>query len=70
MPRLSQATSALRPPHFVRVKTERTLILLTFLGIVGIYIGAWLAYQKYQAYQATLAQKGTLGGLLSIFSGN
>jgi hypothetical protein len=50
------------------MKAERTLILLTFLGMVGLYIAGYLAWQKYQAYQATLAQKGTVGGLLSILT--
>ncbi len=53
----------------MRERTQGLLILLTFLGVLGLYIGAWLVYQKYQAYQATLQQKGTLGGLMDILSG-
>ena len=54
----------------MRDRTNFTLILLTFLGMVGIYIGAWLAYQKYQQYQAQINQTGnTLGVLGSLFGG-
>lgn len=42
------------------------LILLTFVGMVGIYIGAWIAWQKYQAYQQTYQQSG--GGLAGILN--
>jgi len=51
------------------MKTERALVLFIFLGMVGIYVAGWLAYQKYQAYQARLQAQGTVGGLLSILSG-
>ena len=27
-----------------------TVIVLTFLGMVGLYVGLYLAYQKYQLY--------------------
>ena len=53
-----------------RIKTDRALLLLILAGMVGIYIAAYLTWQKYQAYQATLQQKGTLGGLFSILSGH
>ena len=51
---------------------DRTLLVLvglTFLGMVGLYVGMWLAYQKYQSYQTTLEQKGAVGGLLSLLAG-
>lgn len=50
-------------------RTVFALVLLTFLGMVGIYVGAWLAYQKYKAYQTTLQQQGAVGGLLSLLGG-
>lgn len=52
------------------MKAQRVLILLTFLGMVGIYVGLYLAWKKYQAYQATLTAQGTVGGLLSILTGH
>jgi len=49
-------------------KTTSTLILLTFIGMVGIYIGAYYAWQKYQEYKAGTSSLGgaanLLGGLL------
>jgi len=51
------------------MKSERALILLTFLGMVGIYIGAWYAYQQYQAYQAKLQQQGVGGFLINQLFG-
>lgn len=43
------------------------LVLLTFLGMVGIYVGLFLAYRKYQTYSAQLTSTGGgLGGLLSL----
>ncbi|HEV2210094.1 MAG TPA: hypothetical protein VG167_15040 [Verrucomicrobiae bacterium] len=51
-------------------RTQRILVLLTFLGMVGLYVGAYLAYQKYQSYQTTLQQRGTVGGILSILTGH
>ena len=51
------------------MKSERALILLTFLGMVGIYIGAWYAYQQYQAYQAKLQQQGVGGFLVNQLFG-
>lgn len=50
----------------MREKTTYTLVLLTFLGMVGIYIGAYLAYQKYQQYQTA---GGGLSGLMSLYKG-
>ena len=39
------------------------VILLTFVGMVGLYVGAYLAWQKYQASTA----KGTaVGNVLSL----
>jgi uncharacterized membrane protein required for colicin V production len=46
-------------------KTTGVLIVLTFLGMVGIYVGAWMAYQKYQAYQAQFSSTGNSLGLLA-----
>lgn len=64
MPSFQAAARALGPGQtfLAVIKTDRALLALTFLGMVGIYIGAYLAYQKYQAYQAKLQQQGTLGG--------
>jgi hypothetical protein len=53
----------------MRDKTQAVLILLTFLGIVGLYVGLYLAWQKYQGYQATFQQQGALGGILSLLKG-
>ena len=47
-------------------KTTRLLILLTFVGMVGIYVGAYIAWQKYQTYQQTYQQSG--GGLAGILN--
>jgi hypothetical protein len=54
----------------MRDRTQFWLVVLTFVGMVGLYIGAWLAYQKYLAYQKQLQDKGTLGGLLGLVTGN
>jgi uncharacterized YccA/Bax inhibitor family protein len=52
-------------------KTTSTLIVLTFVGMVGIYIGAIYAYNQYQKYKA---QAGSLSGATSLigslFSGS
>jgi uncharacterized membrane protein len=32
------------------------LVLLTFLGMVGLYVGLYLAWQKYQEYEPTLTK--------------
>lgn len=42
------------------------LVVLTFIGMVGIYIGAAYAWQKYQAYKA---QAGSLSGATSLLTG-
>jgi hypothetical protein len=34
----------------MREGTIGTLVLLTFLGMVGLYVGFYLAWQKYQKY--------------------
>ena len=34
----------------MREGTIGTLVLLTFLGMVGLYVGLYLAWQKYQTY--------------------
>ncbi|HVV01394.1 MAG TPA: hypothetical protein VHH88_08530 [Verrucomicrobiae bacterium] len=46
-------------------KSLSTLVLLTFLGMVGIYIGAYLAWRKYQAYDAQLSSPGGVTNLLT-----
>jgi hypothetical protein len=48
----------------VKERTAFTLVLLTFVGMVGIYVGLYLAYQKYQDYQAQYSSQG-VGGLLT-----
>lgn len=46
---------------------ERTLLVLILAGLVGIYIAAWLAYQKWQTYQKTFTSNGGgLAGLLAL----
>ena len=52
------------------MRRDSTLILLTFLGMVGLYVGAAYVYTKYQAYRSDLEKKGTVGTLFSILSGN
>ena len=32
--------------------TTDLLVILTFVGMIGIYVGAYLAYKKYQTYTA------------------
>lgn len=54
----------------MRDRTQFILILLTFLGMVGLYVGLYLAWKKYQAVQADYQQKGALGSLLGLLSGN
>jgi hypothetical protein len=51
----------------MRDRTQGILILLTFVGIVGLYVGAWLAYQKAQPYlNAYQSSGGGLAGLLNL----
>jgi hypothetical protein len=45
------------------------MILLTFLGMVGLYIGLLYAYQLYQQKRAEL-ETGSLGSVLRLFSGS
>jgi DNA-binding transcriptional regulator of glucitol operon len=53
----------------MREGTVGTLVLLTFVGMVGLYIGAWMAYQKYQQYAATFQNSGGgVSGLLALAS--
>lgn len=53
----------------MRDKTTAILVLLTFLGMVGIYVGLFMAYQKYQAYSAQLQSGGGgVSGLLALLS--
>ena len=51
------------------MKFERAILfvsLCTLLGMIGLYVGAYLAWQKYQSEKAALAADplGTLKGLL------
>lgn len=50
-------------------KTLFTLVVLTFVGMVGIYVGAAYAYKKYEEYKAQTGSvsgaAGLLGSLLS-----
>lgn len=50
-------------------KTASTLIVLTFIGMVGIYIGAYYAYQKYKSYKADASVSGALNLLGGAFGG-
>jgi hypothetical protein len=43
----------------MREGTLGTLVLLTFLGMVGLYIGLYLAWQKYQLYAPTIDKLST-----------
>lgn len=48
-------------------KTILTVCLLTLGLVVGLYLGAYLAWQKYQAEKAAITADplGTLKGLLT-----
>jgi hypothetical protein len=50
-----------------RERSLFVLVLLTFLGMVGLYVGMYLAYQKYQTVNAQYEQGGVFG-LLSSFT--
>ena len=52
------------------MKDDRSLLFLSFLtllGVVGLYLGAYYAWTKYQAEKAALKSDpiGTLTGLLT-----
>jgi hypothetical protein len=47
-------------------KSSSTFIVLTFFGMVGLYILLFVAYKKYQEK----TQPGTVGGLLANLAGN
>jgi len=47
------------------MKSLQTFVVLTFLGMVGLYVLLFLAYQKYQ----DKTKPGTVGGLLSNLGG-
>jgi hypothetical protein len=60
-------------------RTANLLIFLTFVGMVGLYIGLWMAYQKWQQYAPTIekdvsavqgASSGVTGLLTSLTSGS
>ena len=61
----------------MREGTLGTLVLLTFLGMVGLYIGLYLAWQKYQQYQPTIdklstevtSAQGAGAGVISAITG-
>ena len=43
------------------------MIVAILLGMIGLYVAAYLAWQKYQAYQSTYANSGGgLNGLLAV----
>jgi hypothetical protein len=45
------------------------LMVLSFLMLLGIYVGAWIGWQKVQAYQDQLnSSGGALGLLASLFA--
>ena len=67
---LSSRGSALGHQHAgnqtVKDKSVIVMIALTFLGMIGLYVILYRAYQKYQESTA----KGTVAGsLLGLFSG-
>ncbi len=47
-------------------RTEFLLIALTFVGMVGLYVGGYYAWQQYQAYKAKL-DTGAVKGALNLF---
>ena len=47
------------------MKSLQTFVVLTFFGMVGLYVLLYLAYQKYQEKTAA----GTVGGLLTNLGG-
>jgi hypothetical protein len=51
-------------------KSNTTLIWLTFLGMVGIYIAGYYGYQKYQSYKAGTSSVGGAANLLSGLLGS
>jgi hypothetical protein len=51
----------------MRERTVAIFVVLTFVGMVGIYVGAYLAYQKYQQYTTSTSSGATaVSGLLSL----
>jgi len=61
----------------MRDKSTTVLVFLTFLGMVGLYVAAWMAYQKYQEYAPTIQKdiaaaqnaSSSVTGLLSALGG-
>lgn len=51
-----------------REKTQFALVVLVAVGMVGIYVGAWMAYQKYQEYKANVSSGKSVGGLFSLLT--
>jgi len=65
----------------MRENTLAVLILFTFLGMVGLYVGLWMAWKKYQQYAPTIQAAsdqldsikkagGSVSSLLSLLSPN
>ena len=51
----------------MRERTVAVLVLFTFVGMVGLYIGLWMAYKKYQQYDASFQSAGGgVSGLLAL----
>jgi hypothetical protein len=54
----------------MRDRGQFTLVVLTFLGMVGLYYGLWKAYQLWQSYQPKIQQlqqsASSVGGLLNL----
>ena len=47
------------------------LIALTFLGMVGLYVGIYLAWQKWQEYQPAITNAtNTTGNLMALLGGS
>ena len=42
------------------------MVLITLVGMIGIYVGAIYTYQRYQAYKS---QAGSLSGAASLLGG-
>lgn len=55
--------------QLVTMTRERAILLISFLtlvGMIGLYYGMWIAYQKYQEKSDQL---GSVNGLLGLFAG-
>ena len=54
-----------QPTAEVKERAILVLAIATFLGMVGIYVGLYLAWQKYQASTAQGTTAGNVLGLLA-----